>query len=105
MAFKFRKSSKENFEIDTGFDDTDEIIEKPQEEIGKIGELLRKKEMCLDIGCIDLIRKLSDYIQEELFLTEIGLKKLKISNERINTIRLQYLGNNIANYFDFLASR
>ena len=64
--------------------------------------------MYLDIGYIDLIGKLSDDksdIQEELLLTEIGVKKSKISEERINTIKLQYLGDNIANYVDFLASR
>ena len=60
--------------------------------------------MCLDIGYTDLIGKLIYYksdVQEELLLIEIELKKLKISEERINTIRLQYLGDNIANYLIF----
>ena len=40
--------------------------------------MIRKKYMCLDIGYIDLIGKLSDYksdIQEELLLIEIRFKK------------------------------
>ena len=60
--------------------------------------------MCLDIGYTDLIGKLIYYkgdVQEELLLIEIELKKLKISEERINTIRLQCVGDNFANYLIF----
>ena len=65
----FERISRKIHDRDTCF--CDEIKEKAQEKIDKIEELIRKKELCLDIGYIDLIGKLSDYkrdIQEELLL-------------------------------------
>ena len=68
----------------------------------KIEELIRKKEMILDIGYIDSIGKLNDYkrdIQGELILIEIILKNFKMPEKRIDEIKSQYLGDNIVNYF------
>ena len=66
---------------------------KNKKKIDKINESKIIKEWSIDNN--DMIAKLKDYIEdvgEELKIKEIILKKLKVSDERIDEITSQYLG-------------
>ena len=66
---------------------------KNKKKIDKINESKIIKEWSIDNN--DKIAKLKDYIEdvgEELKIKEIILKKLKVSDERIDEITSQYLG-------------
>ena len=69
-----------------------ELREKTQERINEIEKLRRKR----DDEFIDLLIKLDTdkkYVQEELILIEIKLKKLKMSEKTMNAIRSQIIGH------------
>ena len=85
--------------IDNGVDEyfqktkLDEIKEESRKEIDKINESIIIEEWCIDND--DIIVKLKyyfKYIEEELKTKEIILKKLKVSDERIDEITSQYFG-------------
>ena len=68
------------------------IKEKSKQKVDKTSELIREKEM--NILHDDAILMLADYkrdVQEELRIVKIKLEKLKVSEERIEELRLQYL--------------
>ena len=68
-------------------------IKESKKEIDKINESLIIEEWRIDNG--DMMVKLKDYIEdieEELKPKEIILKKLKVSDERIDETTLQYFG-------------
>ena len=70
----------------------DEIKEISKHEVDKISELKQIKEW--NIMDDDAILKLEDYerdFMKELRIVKIELKKLKVSEERIKELRLQYL--------------
>ena len=70
----------------------DKIKEKSKQEVDKINELKRVKEW--NIMDNDAILKLKDYktdVQEELRIVKIKLEKLKVSEERLDELRSQYL--------------
>ena len=65
----------------------DEIIEESKKEIDKTNESIIIEEWSIDND--DMIVKLKDYIkdvEEELKIKEIILKKLNVSDERIDEI-------------------
>ena len=71
----------------------DEIKQESKKEIDKINESIIIKEWSNDNN--DMLVKLKDYTEdvgEELKTKEIILKKLKVSDERIDEIKSQYLG-------------
>ena len=71
----------------------DEIKEDSKKEIDKINESIIIEEWSIDND--DMTVKLKDYIkdvEEELKTKEIILKKLKVSDERIDEITSQYFG-------------
>ena len=71
----------------------DEIKEESKKEIDKINESIIIEEWSIDND--DMIVKLKDYIkdvEEELKIKEIILKKLNVSDERIDEITSQYFG-------------
>ena len=68
-------------------------IKESKKEIDKINESIIIEEWRIDNG--DMMVKLKDYIEhieEELKPKEIILKKLKVSDERIDEITSQYFG-------------
>ena len=68
-------------------------IKESKKEIDKINESIIIEEWRIDNG--DMMVKLKDYIEdieEELKPKEIILKKLKVSDERIDETTLQYFG-------------
>ena len=70
----------------------DKTKEKSKQEVNKINELIKEKEM--DIIDNDIILKLKDYkrdLQEELRIVNIKLRELKVSEEKLNEFRSQYL--------------
>ena len=70
----------------------DEIKEESHNETDKINESIIIKEWSIDNN--DMIVKFKDYIEdigEKLKIKEIILKKLKVSDERIDEITSQYL--------------
>ena len=70
----------------------DKIKEKPKEDVDKINELIREKEMNILDDAV--ILKLEDYrrdVIKQLRIVKIKLEKLKVSKERIDEIRSQCL--------------
>ena len=70
----------------------DKIKQKSKQEVDKINELIEIKEW--NIMDDDAILKLEDYeryVMKELRIVKVELEKLKMSEERIEEIRLQYL--------------
>ena len=70
----------------------DEIKEESKKEIDKINESRITKEWNIDNN--DMIVKLKDYIEhvgKELKIKQIILKKLKVSDQRIDKITSKYL--------------
>ena len=70
----------------------DKTKEKSKQELNKINELIKEKEM--DIIDNDIILKLKDYkrdLQEELRIVNIKLRELKVSEEKLNEFKSQYL--------------
>ena len=68
------------------------IKQKSKQEVDKINELIRVKEW--NNMKNDAILKLKDYktdVQEELRIVKIKLEKLKVSEERLDELRSQYL--------------
>ena len=68
------------------------IKQKSKQEVDKINELIRVKEW--NNMNNDAILKLKDYktdVQEELRIVKIKLEKLKVSEERLDELRSQYL--------------
>ena len=70
----------------------DKTKEKSKQELNKINELIKEKEM--DIIDNDIILKLKDYkrdLQEELRIVNIKLRELKVYEEKLNEFISQYL--------------
>ena len=70
----------------------DKIKSKSKQEVDKINELIRGEET--DIIDNDAILKLKDYtrdVPEELKIIEIILRNLKMSEEKIDELKSQYL--------------
>ena len=70
----------------------DKTKQKSKQEVDKINELIRKKEV--DIIDNDAILKLKDYkrgVRKELKIAEIILRNLKMPEERINELKSQHL--------------
>ena len=70
----------------------DKIKEKSKEDVDKINELMREKEMNILDDAV--ILKLEDYrrdVIKQLRIVKIKLEKLKVSKERIDEIRSQCL--------------
>ena len=68
------------------------IKQKSKQEVDKINELIRVKEW--NNMNNDAILKLKDYetdVQEELRIVKIKLEKLKVSEEKLDELRSQYL--------------
>ena len=68
----------------------DKRKEKSKQEVDKINDLIREKEM--NIIDNDAILKLKNHkrdVQEELRIVNIKLKELKVSEERLNELRSQ----------------
>ena len=70
----------------------DKTKEKSKQEVNKINELIKEKEMYIIDN--DIILKLKDNkrdLQEELRIVNIKLRDLKVSEEKLNEFRSQYL--------------
>ena len=68
----------------------DKRKEKSKQEVDKINDLIREKEM--NIIDNDAILKLKNHkrdVQEELRIVNIKLKELKVSEEKLNELRSQ----------------
>ena len=92
---RIEKISEKDDDVDEYFQKMklDEIKEESKKEIDKTNESIIIKVWSIDYD--DLIVKLKDYIKdigEELKTKEIILKKLKVSDERIDEITSQYFG-------------
>ena len=95
MEVKDEKISMKDNDVDKYFQriKLDEIKEKSKKEIDKINESIIIKEWSIDND--DMIVKLKNHIEdvgEELKIKQIILKKLKVSDERIDEITSQYHG-------------
>ena len=95
MEVKDEKISMKDNDVDKYFQriKLDEIKEKSKKEIDKINESIIIKEWSIDND--DMIVKLKNHIEdvgEELKIKQIILKKLKVSDERIDESTSQYHG-------------